>query len=253
MHEMRDIDAAGARLAWETTGIPDREQFLSACAELLGAALPSDDIAWNAVDLRTNAIEVWGSIEQAAGPTLLEVAEDHPMVVSYLRERPLPVPRPRRMSDVAAHGELVHTRAYNELLRPYGAEHQLTVLAWPIGARGARLWVFNRRDHDYTDRELDLAVRLQPVLVALDRGYDVMSHAAPDPMSDAAEVAGLTAREIEVLEGVARGLTARAIGHLLRISERTVRKHLEHCYAKLDCSDRLVAVDRARRLGIIVG
>jgi DNA-binding CsgD family transcriptional regulator len=56
---------------------------------------------------------------------------------------------------------------------------------------------------------------------------------------------------VEVLAVVARGLTATACGHLLRISERTVRKHLENAYAKLDCHTAIVAISRARALGLL--
>ena len=49
------------------------------------------------------------------------------------------------------------------------------------------------------------------------------------------------------------GLTATAIGHRLRISARTVRKHLEHVYAKTGQHDRLMAVGYVRRLGLLPG
>lgn len=41
------------------------------------------------------------------------------------------------------------------------------------------------------------------------------------------------------------------IGTVRRISGRTVRKHLQNAYAKLGCHDRMMAVDRARALGIL--
>jgi len=56
---------------------------------------------------------------------------------------------------------------------------------------------------------------------------------------------------LEVLRHVGAGLTADAIGHLLRISGRTVRKHLENAYRKLGCHDRLLAVQHARTLGLL--
>jgi DNA-binding NarL/FixJ family response regulator len=62
---------------------------------------------------------------------------------------------------------------------------------------------------------------------------------------------GLTAREVQVLRHVGTGLTAEAVARLLRISDRTVHKHLENAYRKLDRHDRLLAVDRARELGIL--
>lgn len=56
---------------------------------------------------------------------------------------------------------------------------------------------------------------------------------------------------MQVLAALADGLTADAIGRLLRISPRTVRKHLEHAYVKLGCHDRLVAVQRAVTLSVL--
>ncbi len=53
-----------------------------------------------------------------------------------------------------------------------------------------------------------------------------------------------------MLELLAAGLTATAIGHACRISPRTVRKHLQNIYAKLGCHDRLMAVRRATELGL---
>jgi hypothetical protein len=50
---------------------------------------------------------------------------------------------------------------------------------------------------------------------------------------------------------LAEGLTAAAIGRRLTIAPRTVTKHLEHVYAKLHTSDRLSAVLRAQRLGLL--
>ena len=57
-----------------------------------------------------------------------------------------------------------------------------------------------------------------------------------------------TARELEVLAGVARGLTNAEIGRQLFIGEATVKTHLLRVFAKLGVDDRtravLVAVER---------
>jgi DNA-binding NarL/FixJ family response regulator len=57
-------------------------------------------------------------------------------------------------------------------------------------------------------------------------------------------------RELEVLALVARGLTNRAIGRELAISEATVKTHLVHLFGKLGATDRTAAVTIAldRRL-----
>lgn len=52
----------------------------------------------------------------------------------------------------------------------------------------------------------------------------------------------LTERELAVLLLVAEGRTNRAIGHALEVSPRTVAKHLENAYRKLDVSCRVQAV-----------
>jgi len=59
-----------------------------------------------------------------------------------------------------------------------------------------------------------------------------------------------TERELEVLTLVARGLTNRAIGRQLAISEATVKTHLVHAFGKLGVADRTAAVTVAieRRL-----
>ena len=49
---------------------------------------------------------------------------------------------------------------------------------------------------------------------------------------------GLTAREIEVLRLLARGLSNREIGARLVISPKTVGNHVEHIYAKIGASTR---------------
>ena len=56
------------------------------------------------------------------------------------------------------------------------------------------------------------------------------------------EQKGLTRREIEVLEWVARGKTNTEIGMILHISPRTASKHLEHIYTKLGVESRTAAV-----------
>jgi len=53
--------------------------------------------------------------------------------------------------------------------------------------------------------------------------------------------AGLTAREVEVLRLLARGLSNREIAERLVITPKTVGNHIEHIYAKIDASTRATA------------
>lgn len=61
----------------------------------------------------------------------------------------------------------------------------------------------------------------------------------------------LSARELEVLAGVARGLSNAAIGRELFIAEATVKTHLLRTFAKLGVEDRTHAVTVAIRRGIL--
>ncbi|MQA00017.1 MAG: response regulator [Dehalococcoidia bacterium] len=61
----------------------------------------------------------------------------------------------------------------------------------------------------------------------------------------------LSAREIEVLELVAQGLSNRDIGSELHVSQATVKAHLTHIFGKLGTDDRTRAVTVALERGII--
>jgi DNA-binding NarL/FixJ family response regulator len=63
--------------------------------------------------------------------------------------------------------------------------------------------------------------------------------------------ATLTAREVEVLACVARGLTNAEIGRELFISEATVKTHLLRSFAKLGVDDRTAAVTVAMSQGAL--
>jgi DNA-binding NarL/FixJ family response regulator len=71
-----------------------------------------------------------------------------------------------------------------------------------------------------------------------------MSHAALAPFP------GLTQREREILDLVARGLTNAEIARRLVVSDKTVRNHVSNVFAKLQVAGRAEAVARARDAGL---
>lgn len=62
---------------------------------------------------------------------------------------------------------------------------------------------------------------------------------------------GLTARELEVMQLVAGGLTSKQIGGKLFISARTVEMHVENSLRKLGCRTRAQATRRLDELGAL--
>lgn len=117
--------------------------------------------------------------------------------------------------------------------------------AWKAGARGI------------LTREVDLdniLVALKAAtngLVVLDPA--VTSSLLPSPPRQPDELPSApTARELEVLQLLAEGLTNRAIASHLNISEHTVKFHVNAILNKLDAQSRTEAVVVATRLGYIL-
>ena len=70
-------------------------------------------------------------------------------------------------------------------------------------------------------------------------------------MSDDLLLAGLTAREVEVLILLARGLSNKQIAERLVITPKTAGNHVEHIYAKIDASSRAAAAMFAVQHGLL--
>lgn len=71
----------------------------------------------------------------------------------------------------------------------------------------------------------------------------------PDPR----DVPALTPRQLEVLELLAEGKSAKAIGRSLYLSQATVRNHLRSLLQTLGAHSQLEALAKARKLGLLGG
>ena len=109
--------------------------------------------------------------------------------------------------------------------------------------------VLEGRRSTLTDKQL---VALRGLTAGWARAHELVATEL-DHRSAAEVVArpSLTHRQRQVLELLSEGLTVRAIAHRLFLSPRTVGKHLEHLYRRLGTSDRLTAVIRAQRQGLL--
>jgi DNA-binding CsgD family transcriptional regulator len=250
-------DVLAGALSWELDGLSDETEYLDAMLEILQHAFPSDTIGWNSVDQLTGSARIYGNpveiYHQATIPAeVLALTNDHPMILSYGAEwvSAQHVAKPRRMSDIVSRRDLKRTRAYAELLEPLHADRQFTILTSQTSPAVGTCWTFTLDSGDFADSTIELAMRLQPLLISLERAQASLI-AARRPASGGFDDHGLTTREIEVLSLVAKGLTASAIASVLRITTPTVRKHLENTYRKLGQNDRLLAVRRAQEDGLI--
>ena len=72
---------------------------------------------------------------------------------------------------------------------------------------------------------------------------------APNPR----DVPALTPRQLEVLELLAEGQSAREVGQGLYLSEATVRNHVRSLLQALGAHSQLEALAKARKLGLLTG
>jgi DNA-binding CsgD family transcriptional regulator len=175
------------------------------------------------------------------------VPTGHPILRYYLATgdwRALQVADvPERFADATVQA------SWREVAVPWGAPSQLA-LPLHVGPHSHRAFVMGRTD-PFTSDEVHLAETLQRVLRGLDRQVMAARARFDRGARDVATSMHLTPRELAVLGELADGLTAAAIGRKLLITERTVHKHLERLYTKLGVGDRLAAVLRAERLGLL--
>ena len=97
---------------------------------------------------------------------------------------------------------------------------------------------------DYVVKPFDPDELLARIRLRLGRRFDTRRGAAAAPGST---LAGLTARELEVLELLTEGMTQSEIAVLLVLSPRTVGTHIQHILSKLEVRSRAQAVALALR------
>jgi DNA-binding CsgD family transcriptional regulator len=140
---------------------------------------------------------------------------------------------------------------WRELGRHWGGVGGELAMPIAVGSHGYRAFILDSVD-TFGSQAMTEARRIQRLLMGLDRQMTAFSGwAARTNPRERVEAARFTPRELAVLDLLARGMTAAAIGRRLAIAERTVQKHLQHVYAKLRVTDRLSAVQRAQMIGIL--
>lgn len=80
--------------------------------------------------------------------------------------------------------------------------------------------------------------------------FQALDFAEPES-SEAARPAGLTERELSILETLARGLSNEAIAKELWITRETVKFHVRNIYRKLNVSNRTEAARYAYQHGLV--
>jgi DNA-binding CsgD family transcriptional regulator len=232
-------------------GILELSTFRTTLLNALRDAVPADWISLNDLgpDPESAAVIVEPAFPAEAHAVFARHAFDNPLVARYQHTQD---GRAYRFSDVTTPDELHATALYREFYATIGLEHQIAV-ALPHHSGRILALALSRRDHDFSDAERDLLDAARPFLIQAYRNavehtqlrkqyehlaYDRRLPIAEPALSDALAAHGLTDRQAEVLSWVATGRSNRAIADELKVSERTVQKHLEGCFQKLGVHTR---------------
>ncbi len=62
---------------------------------------------------------------------------------------------------------------------------------------------------------------------------------------------GMSKREYEILEQVAKGLSNKEIADTLSVSENTIKTHTSRIFEKLNVNRRMQAIQRAKEMGLL--
>jgi DNA-binding NarL/FixJ family response regulator len=123
------------------------------------------------------------------------------------------------------------------VLTTYGGDAH-AARAIKAGASGYLLKNMLRKELIDTIRTVHAGKKRIPPEIAV----DMAEHHTDDALTD---------REMQVLRAVAAGNANKMIGHLLNVSEETVKAHMKNILSKLGANDRTHAVTIAVKRGII--
>ena len=126
-------------------------------------------------------------------------------------------------------------------------EHSLEIYGGIIAALFAALGIWlglklTKTRETVVVREVPVEVQV-PVEVHV-RGFFIRNETRLEQL-------GITARELNILEAMAAGLSNREIAELLFVSENTVKTHAARLFTKLSAQRRTQAVQRAKEAGLI--
>jgi DNA-binding CsgD family transcriptional regulator len=246
-------------LIGEVVGLLDLDEFRPGLLRALLNAVPSEWISLN--DLASNpehtAVVVEPEFPPEAHALYARHAFENPLVERYQRTGD---GRAYRFSDVVTAEQLHATALYREFYAPLGLEYQI---AFTLPHAPGRLLAIalSRTHEDFSDAERALLDAARPFLIQMYR--NAIDHTglkrdletrrdrprlpvADSSLAEAFAARGITAREAEVLSWVATGYSNRAVADELKLSERTVQKHLQRGFQKLGVRTRGAAVALAR-------
>jgi DNA-binding CsgD family transcriptional regulator len=141
------------------------------------------------------------------------------------------------LADLAPRSELMRTDFYQDIFRPYGIEHQVSVLLSRPG------WINTLT----INSERAISARTKTMLALASNHLRVAHRLVWNAERASTEVAdsvslNLTPREIDVMNWLSRGKRNAEIATILACSRRTIDKHVENILRKTGAETRTAAV-----------
>lgn len=216
--------------------------FLEALRDMIGC----DDVTLQVMDLDRRYIRMQESVDEPALDPDLEAELERVFWEGFWEALGCSYPqrtgdtRVTRGSDfnaasspVSEYEEMVGSQAFEMLVPlpmsvPDGLDH--------------RLLLFRNEGPDFTGRDVLLMELLRPHIIEMHARQLRRQQGKPE----------LTRRQWEILRLVATGCTNRQAANALRLSERTITKHLENIYQRLNVQSRTEAI-RAAGIHTLVG
>lgn len=215
----------------------DLETFPSKVLPAIMRTVSSDSISYNECD--TNRQQVRAAWE----PSDLNIAPDDLVQFgNHMHEHPVISLNRKgvyKISDFMRLDNFQRLGIFNEFYRKYDVNYQMSIMF--THANTVIGFAFNRNISDFSERDRFKLRFLYPHLLQAYNNATLITKARlssePLPLS----AYNLSPREVEVLSWVAQGKTNFDVASILRISPRTVQKHLENIYIKLGVETRTAA------------
>jgi len=229
--------------------LDDPAGFADLALPSLAGLVGCDSLSFNEIGPEPGQVGVAAHPRDFVSPacvaTFAAFAHEHPLVAHY---RATGDEAPVKISDFLSQQRFHRLGLYAEVFRFIPVEYQIAFSlpgpgpAGPGPAGQVAGVAFNRASGDFTEADRDLLAVLRCSLVTALQRARRRRRARDSLAAGCGALSGLTDREMHVLRLAALGRTNRAIAHALDVSPRTVAKHLEHIYRKLDVTSRTSAV-----------
>ena len=103
----------------------------------------------------------------------------------------------------------------------------------------------------HVDKSAPISEVLQAIRESADKPLSFTARRMTEAIIAKNRVIGLTPRELEILEKLPTGDTVQEIAGQLFVTESTVKTHLSAVYKKLGASNRVRAINAARKCGLL--